>query len=49
MIKRHTGAIAMAATELNKGSNPDAKKLAQAIINAQQAEVIEMKGLAGNS
>ena len=32
----------MAQTELEEGSNPDAKKLAQAIIDAQEAEIAEM-------
>jgi len=45
MIKHHMGAITMAETELKEGANPVAKKLAQAIIDAQQAEIIEMKKL----
>jgi uncharacterized protein (DUF305 family) len=48
MIKHHTGAITMAETELEEGANPDAKKLAQAIIDTQEAEIIEMKKLGGN-
>jgi len=48
MIKHHTGAIAMAETELKQGSNPDAKKLARAIIDAQKAEITEMKQLGGS-
>lgn len=48
MIKHHTGAIAMAETELKQGSNPDAKKLAQAIVDAQKAEITEMKQLGGS-
>jgi uncharacterized protein (DUF305 family) len=48
MIKHHTGAIAMARTELEKGTNPDAKKLAQTIIDTQQAEIEEMKRLGGS-
>jgi uncharacterized protein (DUF305 family) len=47
MIKHHTGAIAMARTELKEGSNPDAKKLAQAIIDTQEAEITAMKQLGG--
>jgi uncharacterized protein (DUF305 family) len=47
MIRHHMGAIAMAETELKDGTNPDAKKLAQAIIDTQEAEIIEMKNLAG--
>jgi uncharacterized protein (DUF305 family) len=45
MIKHHEGAVAMAKTELQKGSNADAKKLAQVIIDAQQKEITEMQGL----
>lgn len=45
MIKHHEGAIEMAKTELQKGSNADAKKLAQEIIDAQQKEITEMQGL----
>jgi uncharacterized protein (DUF305 family) len=43
MIKHHEGAVAMAKTELEKGSNADAKKLAQEIIDAQQKEIAEMQ------
>ena len=45
MIKHHEGAVAMARTELEKGSSSDAKKLAQEIIDAQQKEITEMQGL----
>jgi uncharacterized protein (DUF305 family) len=45
MIKHHQGAVEMAKTELSKGSNADAKALAQKIIDAQQAEITEMRGL----
>ncbi|MFC3897652.1 DUF305 domain-containing protein [Lentzea rhizosphaerae] len=45
MIKHHEGAVAMAKTELQKGSNADAKKLAQDIIDAQQKEIAEMQDL----
>lgn len=45
MIKHHEGAVAMAKTELQKGSNADAKKLAQDIIDAQQKEITEMQDL----
>ncbi|GAA3626151.1 uncharacterized protein (DUF305 family) [Lentzea atacamensis] len=47
MIKHHEGAVAMARTELEKGGNGDAKKLAQEIIDAQQKEITEMRGLLG--
>ena len=45
MIKHHQGAVDMAGTELSKGSNADAKALAQKIIDGQQAEITEMQGL----
>jgi uncharacterized protein (DUF305 family) len=45
MIKHHEGAVAMAKTELEKGSSADAKKLAQQIIDAQQKEITEMQGM----
>jgi uncharacterized protein (DUF305 family) len=45
MIRHHEGAVAMAKTELQKGSSADAKKLAQDIIDAQQKEITEMQGL----
>ncbi|MEV6875341.1 DUF305 domain-containing protein [Amycolatopsis sp. NPDC051128] len=45
MVKHHEGAVEMAKTELTKGSNADAKALAQKIIDAQQAEITEMRGL----
>lgn len=45
MIEHHQGAVDMAKTELEKGSNADAKALAQAIIDAQEAEIGEMQGM----
>lgn len=45
MIEHHEGAIDMAKTELADGESTDAKALAQDIIDAQQAEIITMKGL----
>jgi len=48
MIRHHEGAIAMAETVKASGSNPDALVLADQIIGAQQAEIVEMQGfLAG--
>ena len=49
MIEHHQGAIEMAKTELAEGANPDAKTLAQKIIDSQQAEITEMKGMLGQS
>jgi len=45
MIEHHTGAIAMAEAEKANGMSADALTLAQAIIDAQQAEIAEMNGL----
>lgn len=45
MIKHHQGAIEMAETELEEGSNSDAKALAKDIIEAQQAEIDTMNQL----
>jgi uncharacterized protein (DUF305 family) len=45
MVKHHQGAIDMAKTELSQGGNADAKALAQKIVDAQQAEITEMRGL----
>ena len=45
MIDHHTGAITMSNTELSDGTNPDAKKMAEAIIANQQAEISQMQGM----
>ncbi|WP_103384349.1 DUF305 domain-containing protein [Pseudonocardia dioxanivorans] len=45
MIEHHNGAIDMSRTELANGQSPDAKALAQRIIDAQQAEIAEMQSL----
>ena len=45
MTRHHEGAVDMARTELAKGTNPDAKKLAQSIIDSQSAEIAEMKSI----
>ena len=42
MIPHHQGAIRMARRQLDKGKDPDARKLAQAIIDAQAKEIDEM-------
>ena len=42
MVRHHEGAVQMAKTELAEGTNPDAKKLAQAVIDSQSAEITEM-------
>lgn len=45
MIEHHQGAIAMSRTELSDGENADAKALAQAIVDAQVAEISTMESL----
>lgn len=45
MIKNHQGAVAISRSELAQGSNPDNKKLAQAIIDAQSAEITQMSSM----
>lgn len=45
MIAHHQGAVEMARTELAQGANPEAKTLAQRIIDAQEAEIREMRAL----
>ena len=45
MVEHHNGAVQMAQTELADGQNPDAKALAQKIIDAQRAEITEMQNL----
>lgn len=48
MIKHHEGAIAMARTELTRGSDGGAQTLAQAIIDGQSAEIATMRGMLGD-
>lgn len=45
MVEHHQGAITMANDELKNGTNPDAKKMADAIIAAQQGEITTMNGM----
>ena len=47
MIAHHEGAVQMAQTELADGINPEARALAQKIIDAQQAEIGQMRQLLG--
>jgi len=45
MIEHHTGAVEMARTELEDGSDPQAQQLATDIIEAQEAEIATMEEL----
>ncbi|MFI7002750.1 DUF305 domain-containing protein [Nocardia sp. NPDC050175] len=47
MIEHHTGAVAMAETELADGTNTESKTLARTIIDSQRAEIDTMRGLLG--
>ncbi|MEU9558319.1 DUF305 domain-containing protein [Streptomyces fumanus] len=49
MIKHHEGAVEMAKTEKADGSFPDAKKMADAIITSQTAEISRMNSLLGKN
>jgi len=43
MIMHHEGAIDMAEVEVDNGTDPQIKKMAQEIINKQEAEIKQMK------
>jgi uncharacterized protein (DUF305 family) len=43
MIPHHEGAVVMAKDALNKSKRPEIKKLAQAIISSQEAEIKQMQ------
>lgn len=45
MLAHHKGAVAMAKVELADGKFPDAKKLAQAIVDTQEEEITEIETL----
>jgi uncharacterized protein (DUF305 family) len=42
MIGHHEGAIEMAKAEVANGQNEDIKRMAQTMIDAQQAEITQM-------
>ncbi len=43
MVEHHKGALVMAKAELAEGKNPQAREMAQQIVDAQQAEIAEME------
>jgi len=45
MIEHHEGAVEMSTTQLDEGENPDARTLAQDIIDAQESEIVRMQDL----
>jgi len=45
MLKSHQAAVATARTELAKGVNPDARKIAQSVIERQSAEIATMTSM----
>lgn len=45
MIRHHEGAVAMARTERERGANTEAKDLATRIIDAQEAEITQLREL----
>ncbi|GGZ81963.1 lipoprotein [Streptomyces subrutilus] len=47
MIKHHEGAVAMARTERTEGASPEARRMAEAVIASQGAEIARMKALLG--
>ncbi len=47
MISHHQGAIEMAKAELANGQNVDAKRMAQSIVDTQQAEITQMNQMLG--
>ena len=49
MIPHHEGAVEMAREEVDKGADPELKKLAQEIIDVQQREIDQMLERSGGS
>ena len=49
MIPHHEGAVMMAEVELDKGADPELKKIAEDIVDAQKREIDEMKKFLADS
>lgn len=49
MIPHHEGAVMMAKAELDKGADPELKKIAKEIFDAQKREIDEMKKFLADS
>lgn len=47
MISHHVGAVEMAKAEIANGENVDAKRMAQTMIDTQQAEITQMQQMLG--
>lgn len=47
MIRHHEGAVTMAETELANGENPDAKAMAQRVVDSQNKEIADMQKVLG--
>ncbi|MBB6170260.1 uncharacterized protein (DUF305 family) [Nocardiopsis mwathae] len=49
MIEHHEGAVHMAQEEIDDGVNPEATRMAEDIVDAQEGEIAEMKEMLGDS
>jgi uncharacterized protein (DUF305 family) len=47
MVAHHEGAVAMAREVLGAGTNAEVRALASGVVATQEAEIEEMRGMAG--